>query len=208
MKKGCFITIEGVEGVGKSTNIAAIESLLRQKEIPFISTREPGGTPLSEKIRALLLDKNETSMHDMTELLLVFAARAQHVEELIKPALEKGQWVICDRFTDSSFAYQGFGRQSSIDLIEKVEKLALGEFAPDITFLLDLPVEIGLARASKRGELDRFESEDIEFFNRVRTGFLTRAKTKRTIVIDASGSLAEIEKQIATHILNRIESWK
>ncbi|MBL4680065.1 MAG: dTMP kinase [Pseudomonadales bacterium] len=208
MKKGCFITIEGVEGVGKSTNIAAIESLLRAEGIPFISTREPGGTPLSEKIRALLLDKNETAMHDKAELLLVFAARAQHVEALIKPALEKGQWVICDRFTDSSFAYQGFGRQSDISLIERVEKLALGDFVPDITFLLDLPVEIGLARASKRGELDRFESEDLEFFNRVRDGFLIRAKADRTIIIDAGGSLAEIEKQIAIHIQARIKSWR
>jgi len=208
MKKGCFITIEGVEGVGKSTNIAAIESLLRRENIPFISTREPGGTPLSEKIRKMLLDKNETSMHDMAELLLVFAARTQHVEELIKPALKAGKWVICDRFTDSSFAYQGYGRQSSINVIENIEKLALGDFKPDITFLLDLPVEIGLARAKKRAELDRFELEDMAFFNRVRDGFLCRAQSRRTKIIDASATLVEIEKQIADHIYQRIESWK
>ena len=207
MKKGCFITIEGVEGVGKSTNISHIESVLEKEGISFISTREPGGTPLAERIREILLDKNETSMQDMTELLMVFAARSQHVEELIKPALARGQWVICDRFTDSSFAYQGYGRQTDINIIAETERLALGDFSPDMTFLLDLPVEIGLDRAGKRGELDRFEKEDLDFFNRVRQGFLERAKADRFRVIDANKSLEEVQAQITKELLNGVKKW-
>jgi len=207
MKKGYFITVEGVEGVGKSTNIAAIEAKLSSEGISYISTREPGGTPLSEKIRNILLDKNETNMSDMAELLLVFAARSQHVEELIKPALDSGKWVICDRFTDSSFAYQGYGRETDIDVIEKVERTALGEFTPDLTFLLDLPVEIGLERAGKRGELDRFEAEDLDFFNRVRNGFLKRAEADRFLVIDASKALSEVEKEITSALGVWIKNW-
>ncbi|MFT7688034.1 MAG: dTMP kinase [Candidatus Azotimanducaceae bacterium] len=207
MKKGCFITVEGVEGVGKSTNIAAIEAMLSSAGITYISTREPGGTPLSEKIRNILLDKNETNMSDMAELLLVFAARSQHVEELIKPALNAGKWVICDRFTDSSFAYQGYGRETDISLIEKVERIALGEFTPDLTFLLDLPVEIGLERAGKRGELDRFEAEDLGFFNRVRNGFLQRAKVDRFHIIDANKALSDVEQDICTALDGWINRW-
>ncbi|MFT5208693.1 MAG: dTMP kinase [Flavobacterium sp.] len=207
MKKGCFITVEGVEGVGKSTNISVIEAQLAREGIAYLSTREPGGTPLSEKIRNILLDKNETNMSDMAELLLVFAARSQHVEELIKPALNAGQWVICDRFTDSSFAYQGYGRETNVDVITQVEKLALGEFTPDLTFLLDLPVEIGLERAGKRGELDRFETEDVNFFNRVRNGFLQRAKAARFQIIDASKPLSDVEMEISTALEIWIKNW-
>ena len=186
--KGRFITIEGVEGVGKSTNISYIERFLEARDIKFVSTREPGGTALAERIRDVLLDKAESSMDPMTELLLMFAARKQHTEELIKPALERGEWVICDRYTDSSYAYQGGGRGLDSKIISKVEKLTLGSFKPDLTIVLDLPVKKGLARAGNRGELDRFELESEKFFKRVRATFLARAKThKRYHVINAQG---------------------
>ena len=195
--KGCFITIEGVEGVGKSTNISYIERFLEARDIEFVSTREPGGTALAERVRDVLLDKVESSMDPMTELLLMFAARKQHTEELIKPALERGEWVICDRYTDSSYAYQGGGRGLDSKIISKVEKLALGSFKPDLTIVLDLPVKKGLARAGNRGELDRFELESEKFFKRVRATFLARAKThKRYHVINASRSLSAVQGKI------------
>ncbi|MDG1000183.1 MAG: dTMP kinase [Pseudomonadales bacterium] len=195
--KGRFITIEGVEGVGKSTNISYIERFLEARDIKFVSTREPGGTVLAERIRDVLLDKAESSMDPMTELLLMFAARKQHTEELIKPALERGEWVICDRYTDSSYAYQGGGRGLDSKIISKVEKLTLGSFKPDLTIVLDLPVKKGLARAGNRGELDRFELESEKFFKRVRATFLARAKThKRYHVINASRSLSAVQGKI------------
>jgi dTMP kinase len=195
--KGRFITIEGVEGVGKSTNINYIERFLEAHNIKYISTREPGGTALAERIRQVLLDKGETSMDPVTELLLMFAARKQHTEELILPALALGEWVICDRYTDSSYAYQGGGRGIDMKLIAKLEKITLGSFKPDITIILDLPVKAGLARAEKRGELDRFEIESEKFFKRVRSTFLARAKThKRYHVINASRSLKVVQGRI------------
>ena len=195
--KGRFITIEGVEGVGKSTNITYIERFLEARDIKFVSTREPGGTALAERIRDVLLDKAESSMDPVTELLLMFAARKQHTEELIKPALERGEWVICDRYTDSSYAYQGGGRGLDSKIISKVEKLTLGSFKPDLTIVLDLPVKKGLARAGNRGELDRFELESEKFFKRVRATFLARAKThKRYHVINASRSLSAVQGKI------------
>ena len=195
--KGRFITIEGVEGVGKSTNISYIERFLEARDIKFVSTREPGGTALAERVRDVLLDKVESSMDPMTELLLMFAARKQHTEELIKPALERGEWVICDRYTDSSYAYQGGGRGLDSKIISKVEKLTLGSFKPDLTIVLDLPVKKGLARAGNRGELDRFELESEKFFKRVRATFLARAKThKRYHVINASRSLSAVQGKI------------
>ena len=195
--KGRFITIEGVEGVGKSTNISYIERFLEARDIKFVSTREPGGTALAERIRDVLLDKAESSMDPMTELLLMFAARKQHTEELIKPALERGEWVICDRYTDSSYAYQGGGRGLDSKIISKVEKLTLGSFKPDLPIVLDLPVKKGLARAGNRGELDRFELESEKFFKRVRATFLARAKThKRYHVINASRSLSAVQGKI------------
>lgn len=209
MTKSCFITIEGVEGVGKSTNIALIESLLRSREISYITTREPGGTDLGEKIRQLLLDKDNTSMTDMAELLLVFAARVQHIEQLIKPALTRGDWVICDRFTDSSFAYQGYGRGIDLGIVNSVAQVSLGDFTPDLTLLLDLPAELGLGRAGKRGALDRFEQEDISFFKRVRQGYLERAgRSKRFKVVDASKSIEVVQSQITRLMTEWIEAWK
>jgi dTMP kinase len=209
-KRGLFITIEGVEGVGKSTNLAFIESLLAAQEIPFITTREPGGTPLAEKIRDLLLDKNNIEMTDITELMLVFAARAQHVSMLIEPALARGEWVICDRFTDSTYAYQGGGRNMSFDLIKQIDEVALNHYQPDITLLLDLPIDVGLERASQRGELDRFERESIDFFNRVRDTFLHRANLEpgRFGLIDAGKSLDNVQVSIRAAIEQAIEGWR
>lgn len=195
--KGRFITIEGVEGVGKSTNMAQVTATLDRHGIPWITTREPGGTPLSEKIRTLLLDKNDTSMDPLTELLLVFAARVQHVEELIKPNIDKGVWVICDRFTDSTYAYQGGGRGIDKVLIEQLEKDALGQFAPDLTILLDLPVDVGMERARERGEYDRFEREGNDFFERVRESFLERAaRESRFRIIDAGEELSAVNAKV------------
>lgn len=195
--RGRFITIEGVEGVGKSTNIAFIQSILDGNGIPFLATREPGGTELGEGIRKLLLDKRQRGMTAVTELLLLFAARAQHVEQVIKPALAVGQWVICDRFTDSSYAYQGGGRELPIELITSLEKLAINDFRPDCTFILDMPVETGLSRAENIGEKDRFESEQAEFFNRVREVFITRAKEdKRFHIVDAAQDLEQVQAEI------------
>ncbi len=201
---GLFVTIEGVEGVGKSTNLSFIESLLEDRGISYFSTREPGGTDCGERIRALLLDKDRNEMTDMTELLLMFAARAQHVEQVIKPALDAGKWVICDRFTDSSYAYQGGGRHVPDDLIAQLEKIAIDGFVPDCTILLDLAVETGLSRAASVGAKDRFELEQDDFFNRVRQAFLDRAGDENRIhVVNASLPLVEVQDQI-TRIINRV----
>jgi dTMP kinase len=209
-KRGCFISIEGVEGVGKSTNLEFVQSLLSQQGIPFVTTREPGGTPLAEKIRELLLDKNNEEMTDTTELMLVFAARAQHVESLIEPALNRGDWVVCDRFTDSTYAYQGGGRGMSFELIQQIDAVALSQYQPDQTILLDLPIEIGLQRASLRGELDRFERESTSFFDRVRRAFLSRAaeQPNRFVVIDAGQPLDDVQRGIEAAIRSAITSWQ
>lgn len=203
--KGRFITIEGVEGVGKSTNLVRVTDTLDRHGIEYVTTREPGGTELSEKIRDLLLDRNDTSMDPVTELLLMFAARVQHVAELIKPALDSGTWVICDRFTDSTYAYQGGGRGIDKRLIEQLEADALGGFAPDLTILLDLPVEVGMARAKERGEYDRFEQEGNAFFERVRQAFLERAgRDSRFRTIDASADLATVSAAVVNVIEQEI----
>ncbi len=197
--KGRFITIEGVEGVGKTTNIEFIESLFAQHKINYIKTREPGGTPLAESMRELLLQNREERFDSTAELLLMFAARSQHLNEKILPALEQGQWVLCDRFTDATYAYQGGGRQLSKQTIAELEALVQGELRPDMTLILDLPVEIGLERAAKRSEKDRFENEQVAFFERVRNAYLERAEAnpERYAVINAEVSLAEVQAQIA-----------
>lgn len=204
---GRFITIEGVEGVGKSTSIEVVEAILDRCRIPHTSTREPGGTPLAEKIRSLMLDKNETDMDPLAELLLMFAARVQHVETFIKPRLAAGEWVVCDRFTDSTYAYQGGGRGLDATTIGELERLALEGFKPHYTLLLDLPVEIGRARADDRGERDRFEREDDHFFERVRTVFLDRARhEERFRIIDASQDLAGVREQIEQVVTSIVEA--
>jgi dTMP kinase len=198
-RPGKFITVEGVEGVGKSTNINLMAKLIRDAGHEVLLTREPGGTRLGERVRQILLDKAEDTMSPMTELMLMFAARAQHVEELIKPALADGQWVVCDRFTDSSYAYQGGGRGLGDETVAMLETLALGDFRPDLTLILDLDVATGLSRATADAEADRFESEERAFFEKVRTAFLDRVATSdRYRLIDASGNLEEVQAQITS----------
>ncbi|WP_455207330.1 dTMP kinase, partial [Kaarinaea lacus] len=176
----------------------AVQEWARQSFIDCVITREPGGTPLAEKIRDLLLDKNHTSMSDDTELLLMFAARAQHINELIKPAIAAGRWVICDRFTDATYAYQGGGRGIARERIAQLEQWVQGELRPDLTLLLDLPVEQGLARAGQRGDLDRFEQEKSGFFERVRAAYLDRARQfpNQYRIIDASQDIEDVQRQI------------
>lgn len=196
---GRFITLEGSEGSGKSTNLAFIHDYLKGEGIDLIQTREPGGTPIAEQIRELLLDARHTALADDAELLLMFAARAQHLAELIQPARQRGQWVLCDRFTDATYAYQGAGRGIATERIAALETWVQGPLRPDLTLFLDLPVAEGLARASARGEPDRFEKEKIDFFERVRSGYLARCAEapERYRVIDASQPLEQVQQQIA-----------
>ena len=194
-----FITVEGTEGVGKTTNINFIKSWLRQNEVKFVATREPGGTPLAEEIRDLLLKPRDELVVSSAELLLMFAGRAQHLNKVILPALQADTWVLCDRFTDATYAYQGFGRQMSSELIVQLENIVQGDIRPDLTLLLDIPVEIGLKRANDRGDPDRFEQEQQDFFNRVRAGYLSLANenSDRYVVIDASQELQGVQTDIA-----------
>ncbi|MBI3561407.1 MAG: dTMP kinase [Gammaproteobacteria bacterium] len=200
MNPGKFITLEGVEGVGKSSNLAFIAEFLRAQGKNIVVTREPGGTPLGERIRALLLDKNATTMHRDTELLLIFAARAQHLAAVIHPALRAGQWVVCDRFTDATYAYQGGGRCIEPQRIAQLETWVQGDFRPDLTLLLDLPVATGLQRAAQRGEADRFEQEQQGFFERVRDAYHQRARLEpaRVRIIDAAPALEQVQQQLLT----------
>lgn len=196
--KGKFITLEGGEASGKSTNIHFIAEYLKSRQIPYVLTHEPGGTPLAEELRKFLLQNHEEKIAPKTELLLMFASRAQHLAEVIIPALESGKWVICSRFTDSTYAYQGYGRGVPLDDIAALEKVVQGSLQPDLTLLLDLPVEVALERANKRGLLDRIEQEDRAFFERIRNAYLTRAEQfpKRFKVIDASQPLEQVQAQI------------
>ncbi|MCX7068675.1 MAG: dTMP kinase [Methylococcales bacterium] len=198
MSRGKFITLEGGEGVGKTTNLSFIQEHLQQHAISVTVTREPGGTALAEKIRQLVLDKDSESISDTTELLLMFAARAQHIQHVIEPALAQGHWVLCDRFTDATYAYQGGGRELSIATIALLEQLVQGELRPDLTLLLDAPIEIGMERAQKRGAFDRFEAEKISFFTRVRNMYLSRAAQQpdRIKVIQANQSLDNVQSDI------------
>ncbi|MGB1544558.1 MAG: dTMP kinase [Spongiibacter marinus] len=193
-----FITLEGGEGVGKSSNMAFIVDTLAAAGIPYIQTREPGGTALAESIRELLLEPRDEPMAELTELLLVFAARAQHLQQKIIPALNAGTWVICDRFTDATMAYQGAGRGLSVAVIQQLRQLVQAELQPDLTLLLDAPIEVGMGRASRRGELDRFEREQADFFQRVRQGYLDQAhaEPERYRVIDASQALEAVQQDI------------
>lgn len=195
MTRGRFITIEGGEGVGKSTQIGMLRDWLAARGVEVVVTREPGGTPRAERIRAILLETSEERMPPTCELLLVFAARATHVENVIKPALERGAWVVCDRFIDATYAYQGGGRGFDSALIATLERAVLAGIRPDLTLLLDAPVEVGTARAQARnrtsGSADRFELEQRAFFERVRANYLARADAEpdRIVVIDASKPL-------------------
>jgi dTMP kinase len=202
MKKGLFITLEGGEGAGKSTQMTFVQQRLQDglqavgKNLQV--TREPGGTALGEQIRELLLDHRQTVMDSDTELLLMFAARAQHLAELIRPTLAAGDWVLCDRFTDATYAYQGGGRGIALKRIAALENWVQGELRPDLTLLLDLPVEVGMARAGERGELDRFEREQQVFFERVRQTYRERAVAEpaRYRIIDAAQNIEQVQAQI------------
>lgn len=204
---GRFITLEGGEGVGKSTNLAFIHDQLIARGYTVVLTREPGGTPLAEKLRTLLLEKSAEAMCDLTELLLIFAARAQHLEQVIQPALSRGDWVLCDRFTDATYAYQGYGRGMDKGLIAQLEQLVHPALCPDLTLLLDIDIDVGLARARERGELDRIESEQRQFFEAVRRGYLSLAEQdpQRFAVIDASPRLDQVQMAIKDRVDRLIE---
>ncbi|GGC74419.1 thymidylate kinase [Marinobacter halophilus] len=197
--RGRFITFEGTEGVGKSTQLENAANTLKKLGIEFIITREPGGTPMAETIRELLLALREEPVHETTELLLMFAARAQHLHNRILPALDQGKWVLCDRFTDATFAYQGGGRGVSKERIALLEALVQGDVRPDHVILLDAPVETGMARARKRGELDRFEQEAQAFFQRIRDAYLERATAmpSRYHVVNAALPLEQVSASVA-----------
>jgi dTMP kinase len=210
MTRGKFITVEGGEGVGKSTQIATLQTALQARGIEVVLTREPGGTPRAERIREILLESTDESMPPLAELLLMFAARAVHLANLIEPALARGAWVLCDRFTDASFAYQGGGRGLDVSYIATLERWVQRELRPDLTLLLDAPLEIGAARAGKRnaaaGVVDRFERERRDFFERVRAAYLERAKQEpqRIAVIDASGEPDEVARAILSTVESRL----
>ena len=215
MERGLFITIEGSEGAGKSSAMEFLTEALQSASVDLLPTREPGGTKLGERLREILLNTYDVPITPMSELLMIFAARAQHVEQVIRPALLEGHWVLCDRFTDASYAYQGGGRSMGEGPVRALEDLVQGSLRPDVTILLDVPVEVGLERARGRGELDRFEQEDLEFFERVRQSYLSRARrsTGRYRVIDASQDIEEVQAQLRTFVDELVdcppvlESW-
>lgn len=205
-KSGLFITVEGIEGVGKTTNIEFIADWLTAQGIEFIKTREPGGTPLAEEIREVLLQPRDESVSDTAELLLMFAARSQHLYSLIQPNLNAGRWVLCDRFTDATYAYQGGGRGLSMETIAALETIVQREFRPDAVILLDVPVAVGLARARARSELDRIEQEKASFFEKVRRCYLDRAQAdpERYYVVDAGQDIAGVQVQLES-VLDTIQ---
>ncbi|ADZ91533.1 dTMP kinase [Marinomonas mediterranea] len=207
--KGKFITLEGGEGSGKSTAIACLEQWMKAQGIPYLLTREPGGTPLAEEIRQVVLSKRDETVNSITELLLVFAARAQHVAQKIAPALESGVWVISDRFIDSSYVYQGVARGLDIEDIDSLVRLAVGASLPDKTILLDVPVSVGMARVSARTGNDRLDGESTQFHEMVRAGFLDLAKrdSHRISIVDASVPQENVFEQIVT-ILEQVKQAK
>ncbi len=204
--RGLFITVEGGEGVGKSTNIGFLKSVLQEKGLEVIVTREPGGTPLAEEIREVLIKNRDEKVVSETELLLMFAARAQHLHQKILPALSQGQCVISDRFTDATYAYQSGGRGVPSEKVSLLEAFVQGDIRPDITFLFDAPIDVGMSRAQKRGALDRFEEEEMSFFNRVRDNYLKRATQEphRFKVIDASQSLDAVQADLKTVLIEKL----
>ncbi len=203
VRRGRFITVEGGEGAGKSTQIDVVKRVLAEQGVVVLSTREPGGTPLAEEIRSLLLAPRAEPVTDLAELLLVFAARAQHVEGFIKPALARGDWVLSDRFMDATFAYQGAGRGTNSALIERLREFVIPEFRPDFTLLLDIPVSRGMERVGERGAHDRFEREERGFHERVRDCYLEIASSEpdRVDLIDASLPLTDVSLAVRQAVL-------
>ncbi len=202
-----FITFEGIEGVGKTTQIKLMAEQLANAGISAVVTREPGGTPMGEEIRDILLKARQEQVAPLTELLLMFAARAQHVDMVIRPALERGQWVLCDRFIDATYAYQGGGRGVPLETIQGLDHWVLGDFQPNYTLILDAPIEEGLQRINRRGITDRFEQEKMDFFQRVRETYLTRASLdkNRYKIIDANKPLQAVQSDVAGFVNTLIE---
>lgn len=205
--KGIFITLEGCEGVGKSTALTFIADFLKAKKINGVITREPGGTPIGEDVRRVLLNDTNKAMTAETELLLLFAARSQHITQVITPALQAGRWVVSDRFTDASFAYQGGGRQMPVNFINDLAVKVQKNVRPNLTILLDAPVEVGMSRLKNRGKKDRIEQEDIDFFERVRAAYLSRATAEpnRFLVVDASQSIEMVQTEITAALLKLLD---
>jgi len=206
---GKFISLEGGEGSGKTTAIHCIRQWLDARNIPYIITREPGGTPLAEEIRQLILSPRDETVNNTTELLLVFAARAQHLAEKIQPALEKGTWVISDRFLDSSYVYQGKARGGDTEILNQLADWVVGDSKPDATLVLDVPVELGQERVVQRQHQDRLDKESLAFHQKVRDGFLERAQAEpgRVKVIDASLSLDLVQQQIEHQLSQLYSTW-
>jgi dTMP kinase len=202
-----FITVEGLEGAGKTTCLSYIRDWFHQRGVEPLMTREPGGTELGEAVRGLLLDHRFHGMNGDTETLLVFAARAEHLARVIRPALESGRWVVCDRFTDATYAYQGIGRGVGSERVAVLEDWVQRTLRPDLTLYLDVTVEIGLGRAAQRSDPDRFESERAAFFNRVRSGYLERCKAEpeRMRLIDASQSVEDVQQRIGAELQRLME---
>ncbi|MCV2402859.1 dTMP kinase [Marinomonas sp. C2222] len=207
--RGKFISLEGGEGSGKTTAINFIQEWLESHDIPYLMTREPGGTPLAEEIRQLVLASRDEKVNDTTELLLVFAARAQHLAEKIQPALDKGIWVISDRFLDSSYVYQGKARGGDVSVIDQLSAWVVGDNKPDATLLLDISVQQGQQRVAQRKQQDRLDNESIAFHEKVREGFLERARvdSDRIKVIDASLTLNEVKAQIESQLMALNHAW-
>ena len=206
MSTAQFITLEGSEGAGKTTALKIICELLEKWNITFICTREPGGEPVAEEIRQILLHTDH--LHAKTELLLMFAARNQHIENIIKPALNKGIWVISDRYVDASYAYQGGGRQLGFETIKWMDEFVVGDIQADFTFLMDIEPEVGLQRIKKRGEIDRIEQESMDFFHRVTNAYRQKAQLnpKKYSIIDASQSIDEVKRAIQTSLIKYKEN--
>ena len=209
MRKGYFITFEGGEGTGKSTQLALVKEALEQRGIKVCVTREPGGTELAEEIRGVLLSPRNETVDPTTELLLMFAARAQHLAQVILPAVDRGEWVLCDRFTDATYAYQQGGRGVDGDKIAILERLVQMGVNPDLTLLFDAPIEISLQRMRDRGALDRFEQEGLEFMKRVRSTYLTRARveSERFRVIDATATVDDVRASVNLHLEPLVNAW-
>jgi len=202
VKRGKFITFEGIDGAGKSTHIAWATDYLRRQGVGLIVTREPGGTVLGEQLRQILLAEDQR-IHPETEALMMFASRRQHVEDVIRPALQRGDWVLCDRFTDASFAYQGGGRGVAKEKLEALERWVHADLQPDLTLLFDVSAEIGQRRVARVKSPDRFEREDVGFFSRVREAYLDRLQQwpKRMVRLDGSKPIADIQQEIGRNLL-------
>jgi dTMP kinase len=209
MSRGAFVTVEGIEGAGKSTCLNLVARRITDRGHAVHTTREPGGTALGEALRELLLGHRHDGMGDDTELLLMFAARAEHLHAVVEPALAVGTWVVCDRFTDATFAYQGYGRGVDLQRIAELERWVQGDRRPDLTLLLDLPAELGLRRAGERSRPDRFERQALDFFTRVRDGYLQRAaaEPRRFAVVDAAVPLAQVSRRIVGITDRFLDRW-